>query len=88
MSVMNINEGCIGNRKNCKYVRSRLSNEAVVLGPAHHRSHGSTIDIAINVLLNINVNRIDGNIKNILDQYQKETNGLQVSIDINPFILM
>lgn len=72
------------------YVRSQLSREAVILGPSvspiarinnRYRYH-----CLIKYKREPNLTRT---LKMILDQHQKDAvKGLQVSIDVNPFILM
>ncbi|MFF2445900.1 primosomal protein N' [Neobacillus sp. NPDC058068] len=72
------------------YVQSRLSPEAVVLGPA--ASPIPRINNRYRYQCLIKYKRepnLTTTLKTILDQYQKDTkSGLQVSIDVNPFILM
>ncbi|MFJ7728975.1 primosomal protein N' [Neobacillus sp. NPDC097160] len=72
------------------YVRSHVSNEAVVLGPA--ASPIPRINNRYRYQCLIKYKRepnIIKTLKTILDQYQKDTkSGLQVSIDVNPYILM
>lgn len=73
-----------------KYVRSQVSNKAVVLGPA--ASPVPRINNRYRYQCLIKYKRepnLIKTLKTILDQYQKDTkSGLQVSIDVNPFILM
>ncbi|MFJ5713362.1 primosomal protein N' [Neobacillus sp. NPDC093127] len=72
------------------YVQSRLSPEAVVLGPA--ASPITRIKNRYRYQCLIKYKRepnLTTTLKTILDQYQKDAkSGLQVSIDVNPFILM
>ncbi|WHY88034.1 primosomal protein N' [Neobacillus novalis] len=72
------------------YVQSRLSPEAVVLGPA--ASPIPRINNRYRYQCLIKYKRepnLTTTLKTILDQYQKDAkSGLQVSIDVNPFILM
>jgi primosomal protein N' (replication factor Y) (superfamily II helicase) len=72
------------------YVRSRLSNETVVLGPV--ASPIARINNRYRYQCLIKYKRETGlaeTLKNVLNQYQKEAHtGLQVSVDTNPFILM
>jgi primosomal protein N' (replication factor Y) len=72
------------------YVRSRVSNETVVLGPA--ASPIPRINNRYRYQCLIKYKRepdLPMILKMILDQYQKDTTGgLQVSIDVNPVILM
>jgi primosomal protein N' (replication factor Y) (superfamily II helicase) len=72
------------------YVRSQLSKEAVVLGPA--ASPIPRINNRYRYQCLIKYKRepnMTKTLKTILDQYQLDTkSGLQVSIDVNPFILM
>jgi primosomal protein N' (replication factor Y) len=72
------------------YVRSRLSNETVVLGPV--ASPIPRINNRYRYQCLIKYKREPGlkeTLKIILNQYQKEAHtGLQVSVDTNPFILM
>ena len=72
------------------YVRSHISNEAVVLGPA--ASPIPRINNRYRYQCLIKYKRepnLSKALKTIQDQYQKDTkSGLQVSIDVNPFILM
>lgn len=72
------------------YVRSQVSNEAVVLGPAASPipriNNRYRYQCLIKYKREPNLNTA---LKIILDQHQKDAaKGLQVSIDINPFILM
>ncbi|GHH96507.1 primosomal protein N' [Neobacillus kokaensis] len=72
------------------FVRSQVSNQAVILGPAASPipriNNRYRYQCLIKYKREPHLTRI---LKKILDQYQTETkNGLQVSIDINPFILM
>ena len=72
------------------YIRSRLSNKAVILGPTS--SPIPRINNRYRYQCLIKYKRepnLAETLKNILNQYQKEqTNGLQVSADMNPFLLM
>jgi primosomal protein N' (replication factor Y) len=73
-----------------KYVRSRLSNEAVILGPV--ASPIPRINNRYRYQCLIKYKRepdLTQTLKKVLDQYQKDVSrGLQVSVDVNPFILM
>jgi primosomal protein N' (replication factor Y) len=73
-----------------QYVRSRLSNETVVLGPV--ASPIPRINNRYRYQCLIKYKRepnLTDTLKNILNQYQKEAAaGLQVSVDTNPYILM
>jgi primosomal protein N' (replication factor Y) (superfamily II helicase) len=73
-----------------KYVRSRLSDKAVILGPV--ASPIPRIKNRYRYQCLIKYKRepdLTLTLKKVLDQYQKETaSGLQVSVDVNPFILM
>jgi primosomal protein N' (replication factor Y) len=73
-----------------QYVRSRLSNETVVLGPV--ASPIPRINNRYRYQCLIKYKReplLSETLKKVLNQYQKETqNGLQVSVDTNPFLLM
>ncbi|MBL4952629.1 primosomal protein N' [Neobacillus sp. OS1-32] len=72
------------------YLRSQVSNQAVILGPAASPipriNNRYRYQCLIKYKREPNLTNV---LKKILDQYQKEArNGLQVSIDVNPFILM
>lgn len=73
-----------------QYVRTRLSNETVVLGPV--ASPIPRINNRYRYQCLIKYKRepnLTETLKNILNQYQKEAaTGLQVSVDTNPYILM
>jgi len=73
-----------------QYVRTRLSNETVVLGPV--ASPIPRINNRYRYQCLIKYKRepnLSKTLKNILNQYQKEAaTGLQVSVDTNPYILM
>lgn len=73
-----------------KYIGSRLSNEAVVLGPV--ASPIPRIKNRYRYQCLIKYKResdLELTLKNVIDHYQKETaTGLLVSVDVNPFILM
>jgi primosomal protein N' (replication factor Y) (superfamily II helicase) len=73
-----------------KYVRSRLSDKAVILGPV--ASPIPRIKNRYRYQCLIKYKRepdLTLTLKKVLAQYQKETaSGLQVSVDVNPFILM
>lgn len=73
-----------------KYVRTQVSNQAVILGPA--ASPIARINNRYRYQCLIKYKRepnLTKMLKTILDQYQKDTKtGLQVSVDVNPFILM
>jgi primosomal protein N' (replication factor Y) len=72
------------------FVRSNLSSQAVILGPA--ASPIPRINNRYRYQCLIKYKRepeLAKTLKSILDHYQKDTKGgLQVSIDINPYILM
>jgi primosomal protein N' (replication factor Y) (superfamily II helicase) len=72
------------------FIRSKLSNQTVILGPA--ASPIPRINNRYRYQCLIKYKRepdLIKTLKAILDQYQKNTtNGLQVSIDVNPYILM
>ncbi|MBM7654027.1 primosomal protein N' [Neobacillus cucumis] len=76
--------------KMVNYIRSQVSDKAVVLGPA--ASSIPRINNRYRYQCLIKYKRepnLTKTLKTILDQYQKDTkNGLQVSIDVNPVILM
>jgi primosomal protein N' (replication factor Y) len=84
MKVVSVTE------KITKYVQSRLSHEAVVLGPV--ASPIPRINNRYRYQCLIKYKRESDlvlTLKNVLDHYQKEAaSGLQVSVDVNPFILM
>jgi primosomal protein N' (replication factor Y) len=72
------------------YVRTQVSKDAVVLGPAASPipriNNRYRYQCLIKYKREPNLTKM---LKTILDQYQKETkSGLLVSIDVNPFILM
>ncbi len=72
------------------YVRSQVSQDAVVLGPAASPipriNNRYRYQCLIKYKREPNLTKM---LKTILDQYQKDTkSGLLVSIDVNPFILM
>ncbi|WP_080846498.1 primosomal protein N' [Cytobacillus gottheilii] len=73
------------------WVRTKLSDEAVVLGPV--ASPIPRINNRYRYQCLVKYKRepqLNGALKTVLDQYQQEiaTGGLQISIDVNPFILM
>jgi primosomal protein N' (replication factor Y) len=72
------------------YIRSRLSNKAVILGPTS--SPIPRINNRYRYQCLIKYKRepnLAETLKSVLNQYQKEQpNGLQVSADTNPFLLM
>ncbi|MGN7398787.1 primosomal protein N' [Cytobacillus praedii] len=73
------------------YIRSRLSNEAICLGPV--ASPIPRINNRYRYQCLIKYKRepeLNTALKKILDQYQQEISlgGLQISVDVNPFILM
>ncbi|MDP4082983.1 MAG: primosomal protein N' [Bacillota bacterium] len=73
-----------------KYVRSRLSNQAVILGPVASPIPRLNNRYRYQCLIKYKrePNLIE-TLKKVIDQYQKEaSNGLQVSVDVNPYILM
>ncbi|MBV7503786.1 primosomal protein N' [Bacillus sp. sid0103] len=72
------------------YVRSQVSNDAVVLGPAASPipriNNRYRYQCLIKYKREPNLSKM---LKTILDQYQADTkSGLMVTIDVNPFILM
>ncbi|MEH7305907.1 primosomal protein N' [Neobacillus drentensis] len=72
------------------YVRSQVSNDAVVLGPAASPipriNNRYRYQCLIKYKREPNLTKM---LKTILDQYQADTkSGLMVTIDVNPFILM
>jgi primosomal protein N' (replication factor Y) len=72
------------------YVRSQVSKDAVILGPAASPipriNNRYRYQCLIKYKREPNLTKM---LKTILDQYQKDTkSGLMVSIDVNPFILM
>ncbi|TKC18612.1 primosomal protein N' [Robertmurraya kyonggiensis] len=74
-----------------KFVQSKLSKEASVLGPV--ASPISRIKNRYRYQCLIKYKRepdLNGTLKTILEHYQQETvsKGLQISIDVNPYILM
>ena len=76
--------------KIANYVRSNTSNQAMILGPAASPipriNNRYRYQCLIKYKREPNLTRM---LKKILDQYQKESkDGLQISIDVNPFILM
>jgi primosomal protein N' (replication factor Y) (superfamily II helicase) len=73
------------------YIRSRLSNEAICLGPV--ASPIPRINNRYRYQCLIKYKRepeLNLALKKILDQYQQEISldGLQISVDVNPYILM
>ena len=72
------------------FVRSRLSNQAVVLGPAASPIPRINNRYRYHCLIKYKREpELTKTMKTILDQYQADPkSGLLVSIDINPFILM
>lgn len=72
------------------YVRSRLSNHAVVLGPAASPIPRINNRYRYHCLIKYKREpELNKTLKAILDQYQSDPkSGLLVSIDVNPFILM
>ncbi|QVY63234.1 primosomal protein N' [Cytobacillus gottheilii] len=73
------------------WVRAKLSDEAVVLGPV--ASPIPRINNRYRYQCLVKYKRepqLNGALKTVLDQYQQEiaTGGLQISIDVNPYILM
>jgi primosomal protein N' (replication factor Y) (superfamily II helicase) len=72
------------------FVRSRLSNQAVVLGPAASPIPRINNRYRYHCLIKYKREpELNKTLKAILDQYQADPkSGLLVSIDVNPFILM
>ncbi len=72
------------------YVRSRLSNRAVILGPTASPIPRINNRYRYQCLIKYKQEpNLAETIKNVLNQYQKDVpNGLQVSADMNPFLLM
>jgi primosomal protein N' (replication factor Y) (superfamily II helicase) len=72
------------------FVRSRLSNHAVVLGPAASPIPRINNRYRYHCLIKYKREpELNKTLKAILDQYQNDPkSGLLVSIDVNPFILM
>lgn len=72
------------------FVRSRLSNHAVVLGPAASPIPRINNRYRYHCLIKYKREpELNKTLKTILDQYQADPkSGLLVSIDVNPFILM
>jgi primosomal protein N' (replication factor Y) len=72
------------------YVRSQLSNKAVILGPAASPIPRINNRYRYQCLIKYKHEpELAKTLKMILDQYQADAkSGLQVSIDINPYILM
>lgn len=73
-----------------RFIRSQVSNQTVILGPAASPipriNNRYRYQCLIKYKREPNLTNI---LRKILDQYQKESkNGLLVSIDVNPFILM
>ncbi|MGG3466617.1 primosomal protein N' [Neobacillus pocheonensis] len=84
LTVVNVTEQIVN------YLRSQISNEAVVLGPAASPipriNNRYRYQCLIKYKRETNLNAA---LKIVLDQHQKDAaKGLQVSIDLNPFILM
>lgn len=74
-----------------KYVQSKLSNEAIILGPVASPIPRINNRYRYQCLIKYKREpRLIGCLKKILDQYQQEINstGLQISIDVNPYIMM
>ncbi|MDR6997957.1 primosomal protein N' [Neobacillus niacini] len=84
MTVVSVTEKIAG------YVRTQVSNETVVLGPTASPIPRINNRYRYQCLIKYKREKdLSRTLKTILDQYQKDTaNGLQVSIDLNPFILM
>ncbi|UII57364.1 primosomal protein N' [Cytobacillus spongiae] len=73
------------------YVKSRLSNESIVLGPVSSPIPRIKNRYRYQCLIKYKREPELGKVlKTVLDHYQQETasNGLQISVDVNPFILM
>jgi primosomal protein N' (replication factor Y) (superfamily II helicase) len=84
MSVVSATEKIVA------FVRSRLSNHAVVLGPAASPIPRINNRYRYHCLIKYKREpELNKTLKAILDQYQSDPkSGLLVSIDVNPFILM
>ncbi|MFD2443469.1 primosomal protein N' [Bacillus sp. CGMCC 1.16607] len=85
MKVVSITE------KITKYLRSKLSNQAIVLGPVASPIPRINNRYRYQCLIKYkNEPTLTNAFKVILDQYQQEmaSTGLQISIDLNPYILM
>lgn len=72
------------------YVQSRLSNSSVVLGPVASPIPRVNNRYRYQCLIKYKKEpNLAETMKNILNQYQKETqNGLQVLVDMNPYLMM
>jgi primosomal protein N' (replication factor Y) (superfamily II helicase) len=85
MKVVSITE------KITKYLRSKLSNKAIVLGPVASPIPRINNRYRYQCLIKYKQEpELSNALKIILDQYQQEmaTSGLQISVDLNPYILM
>jgi primosomal protein N' (replication factor Y) (superfamily II helicase) len=85
MKVVSVTE------KITKYLRSRLSNKAIVLGPVASPIPRINNRYRYQCLVKYKNEPVLANsLKMVLDQYQQEmsSSGLQISIDLNPYILM
>lgn len=85
MKVVSVTE------KLTKYLRSKLSNNAIVLGPVASPIPRINNRYRYQCLIKYKNEPVLSNaLKIILDQYQHEmtSTGLQISIDLNPYILM
>ncbi|HYK75261.1 MAG TPA: primosomal protein N' [Pseudoneobacillus sp.] len=85
MKVVSVTE------KLTKYLRSKLSNNAIVLGPVASPIPRINNRYRYQCLIKYkNEPDLSNALKIILDQYQHEmtSTGLQISIDLNPYILM
>jgi primosomal protein N' (replication factor Y) len=85
MKVVSITE------KITKYLRSKLSNRAIVLGPVASPIPRINNRYRYQCLIKYKQEpELSNALKIILDQYQQEmaSSGLQISVDLNPYILM
>jgi primosomal protein N' (replication factor Y) (superfamily II helicase) len=85
MKVVSITE------KITKYLRSKLSNRAIVLGPVASPIPRINNRYRYQCLIKYKQEpELSNALKIILDQYQQEmaSSGLQITVDLNPYILM
>jgi primosomal protein N' (replication factor Y) (superfamily II helicase) len=85
MKVVSITE------KITKYLRSKLSNNAIVLGPVASPIPKINNRYRYQCLIKYKQEpELSNALKIILDQYQQEmaSSGLQITVDLNPYILM
>lgn len=85
MKVVSITE------KITKYLRSKLTNKAIVLGPVASPIPRINNRYRYQCLIKYKQEpELSNALKIILDQYQQEmaTSGLQITVDLNPYILM